>query len=269
MMIPGMGAIMAGVVPLSGPRSGKIIDAVNTLGLTAGLKLCLDAGDINSYSSGQKWLDVSGNGYDFNRGASSSSQSSDPTFNGTPGNESSSEYWSLDGGDYFTYDSASETWMDALHQNNALFAYAGWMKLPTLSTTIFGTAGTGIGVNLEASASADTISLLVSRLPALAAFSETVTVPLPEGDVFIAARIDEAADTWSVLVNGTIVHGASCTYTSPASGVASNPMQIGATGGGASIARSGTGFHNHIMWQAAAPSLSDLMALYHFTRPRY
>ena len=47
------------------------ITMLRRLGLTNGLKLCLDAGDANSYTSGEPWLDTSGNGYDFNRGTTS------------------------------------------------------------------------------------------------------------------------------------------------------------------------------------------------------
>ena len=63
----------------------------------------LDAGDADSYSgSGQIWSDLSVEGNDFYLGATSSSQASDPTFNGAAGGESSGEYFSLDGGDWFT-----------------------------------------------------------------------------------------------------------------------------------------------------------------------
>ena len=77
--------------------------------LTTNLKLCLDAGDINSYSgSGQKWLDRSGLGHDFFLGVDGSANTDDPTFNGSPGNASSNEYFSVDGGDFFRYDSTGE-----------------------------------------------------------------------------------------------------------------------------------------------------------------
>lgn len=98
-----------------------LIQIITDLSLTTNLKLCLDAGDSASYSSGQKWLDTSGGGYDFFRGADGGSSTDDPTFNGSAGGLSSAEFWSSDGGDFFTYDTTIEAWMDNLHQDGATF----------------------------------------------------------------------------------------------------------------------------------------------------
>lgn len=60
----------------------SLINTLSNLGLLTNLKLCLDAGDLNSYDgSSQTWKDLSGNGTDFYRGATSGSEASDPTFN--------------------------------------------------------------------------------------------------------------------------------------------------------------------------------------------
>ena len=95
------------------------------LGLTTNLKLCLDAGDANSYNPGvqtAKWLDTSGNGYDFYRGTSGAGDGAEPTFNGSAGGLSSAEYFSFDGGDYFSYDSANEAWMNVLHNDGTVWS---------------------------------------------------------------------------------------------------------------------------------------------------
>lgn len=108
---------------------GSFYGGLAALGLTANLKLCLDAGSADSYSgSGQSWLDLAGGGYDFFRGATSGASSDDPTFNGASGGLSSSEYFSFDGGDKFKYDSgALPAWMDNLHKNNAAFSILLWI----------------------------------------------------------------------------------------------------------------------------------------------
>lgn len=121
------------ILPKRNLRRPSMLYAVQRLGLTANLKLCLDAGAANSYASGQKWLDLSGNGYDFNRGDGSTS-STFPTFNGTVGALSGSEFWGLDGGDFFTYDSANETWMNALHKDNQSWSLATWFYAPSSLT---------------------------------------------------------------------------------------------------------------------------------------
>ena len=133
-----------------------LIDVLTTLGLTTDLKLCLDAGDSSSYSSGQSWLARSGGGYDFHFGASDSAASDDPTFNGSSGGLSSAEYMSTDGGDFFEYDQATpETWMNNMHKNNAIIATACWMFMPSgytggevrWWTTSGGSSTTRIGTN--------------------------------------------------------------------------------------------------------------------------
>lgn len=101
----------------------SLIDIIKGFDLTSGLQLCLDAGDIDSYpGSGIKWLDTSGNGYDFNLGDGSTATTY-PTFNGSAGALSKNEFFSFDGGDYFSYDSANETWMDQLHNDGAVVSF--------------------------------------------------------------------------------------------------------------------------------------------------
>lgn len=113
-MIPALVPIVPGLIGSSSQPSVAAILA--TLGLTTGNKLCLDAGDINSYASGQTWKDTSGNGSDFYRGSGSGSDSADPTFQGTPGNLSANEYFSVDGSDEFTFIGANPSWVNNMHK---------------------------------------------------------------------------------------------------------------------------------------------------------
>jgi hypothetical protein len=99
------------------------LSIIQDASLTTNLQLVLDAGDVASYPSGSKWLDVSGNGYDFEFGSTSGPDSDDPTFNGAAGGLSENEYFTSDGGDRFTYDSSNETWMNSLHKNGAVFSF--------------------------------------------------------------------------------------------------------------------------------------------------
>lgn len=121
------------------------ITVLNRLGLTNGLKLCLDAGDSASYTSGQKWLDRSGNGYDFFLGTTSGVDASDPVFTGSAGNLSDQEYWACDTDAVFTYDAANETWMDNIHKDGAVFTILAWVYLTSYgagsSAMICGTVG--------------------------------------------------------------------------------------------------------------------------------
>ena len=107
--------------PLKGIRN-KLIDAITDLSLTTNLQLCLDAGDGDSYTSGNKWLDVSGNGHDFFLGSDGATASEKPTFNGTVNGVSANEYWSFDGGDFFRLENANPAWVDNLHQDTAVLS---------------------------------------------------------------------------------------------------------------------------------------------------
>jgi hypothetical protein len=98
-----------------------LMQIITDASLTTNLQFVLDAGDSNSYSSGQKWLDVSGNGHDFFLGENEDEATNDPTFNGTAGDLSDNEYFSFDGGDNFRYDTSNAAFMERLHKNGAKF----------------------------------------------------------------------------------------------------------------------------------------------------
>lgn len=101
------------------------------------LVLHLDAADAASWDDGvdsQRFRDMAGGGYDFFRGSDGTVQAADPTFNGSVGGKSSSEYFSFDGSDYFKYDSANEAWMNGLHKNNAKWTLEAWIYFGNVAT---------------------------------------------------------------------------------------------------------------------------------------
>lgn len=128
---------------------------INGLGLTTNLQVCLDAGDISSYNpaiDSQKWLDTSGNGYDWFLGNDGTVSGNDPTFNGTAGALTSNEYFDVGNNGTtrrFTYDIATpETWMQRLSENNAVYTLmAVWKpQLSSVFQTVFNFGyGTGAG----------------------------------------------------------------------------------------------------------------------------
>lgn len=248
------------------------LDVLTQLGLTTGAKLILDAGDAASYSSGQSWLDRSGNGYDFFRGTDNTSQASDPTFNGSAGGLSASEYWSFDGGDYFTYDSTNETWMQNLHKDNAVFTLMTWVRLGSVGTTqgLFGSYGspaTNIGIFFCVT-SANTLSLLMANGSGSLGYNQATVATL-------------SADTWYCLgirmVEGVgmnwFINGAtetdSANYGSPSASNASLTMQIGARGGGANPLLSGSRMAMAMVWEGTALSTDQMTSIYSATRGRF
>lgn len=129
-----------------------LYDAIVRAGLTTNLQICLDAGDRLSYDPAQadpqKFLDRSGNGFDFHLGLTGSAEASDPTFNGKAGDLSNKTYFSGDGGDAFDYDAANETWMNNLHLDNATFsAITGVYPVASVNNVLYGTINTNPGVD--------------------------------------------------------------------------------------------------------------------------
>lgn len=250
-------------------KGSSLRETVNALGLTTNLKLLLDAGDLASVASGSqtKWLDVSGGGYDFFRGSDATSQASDPTFNGTVGAQSANEFWSFDGGDYFTYDTTNESWMDALHKDSAAFTILGWAKLTTSDFPLFATGSPGVRVNFSQTASTVTFNVGNSTGPSFRAFTGLMSATIPTGDTFFAIRVDEANNTWSVVFNATATTD-TCTYTSPTTSSSSTTMTI-ATGDIGSPAPSGSRLYSLALYQATALTTTQIASVYNASKGKF
>lgn len=248
----------------------KLIDEITDLGLTSGLELCLDAGDLNSYASGQTWEDVSGNGYDFLRGTTSSSQSNDPTFNGTPGDQSSSEYWSFDGGDYFTLGQANPTWVNNVHKNNATVTFASWIYLgSTGDGTFCGTYSGGVGTPSFTwyPSSANKLGFSAGNGTDLVIDVRTVATIGSSAWAFVAVSIDEAGNSAILQINATQENFAGA-YASPSSSNAGATIKIGADGDTTFPLDSGSRMGGFMAWSTALSAV-QLTAVYDATRGKF
>jgi hypothetical protein len=245
------------------------IEVLSRLQLTSGLKLCLDAGDANSYGgSGQPWLDRSGNGYDFNRGTTSGAEASDPTFNGSAGALSSAEYWSFDGGDLFTYDSANETWMNNLHKDGAAFTFCGWHNIANnvgVTNGLFGTRSTSAGntgvlnfigpaadlqyVFRVQNAGTQVLNLATSWTGSLGQWT------------FHAVSHDESTGNGFIQIDGT-ANAVSGTNSSPSAGAASHTLQLGAAGNSFIPLSSGSLMAFCAFWEGVALTEAQVLAIY-------
>jgi hypothetical protein len=191
------------------------------------LDFCLDAADADSYpGTGQTWFDLTANGNNFFRGNTSSAASDDPTFNGTPDGLSAAEYFSYDGGDFFT-DAVGATFADTWHKDNGVFTLAGVAQVPAGSNVrniLFasGNSITAAGNRLVVveldQFSANTrvdVTVLDGLTSALAAFRNFPT-NLAGSLVFWAVAINEAtgADGLTIQTNDTRAKFSS-SYASP------------------------------------------------------
>jgi hypothetical protein len=256
----------------------SLIQALTKLGLLTNLRLCLDAGDVDSYASGQKWLDRAGSGYDFFRGTDATSQASDPTFNGNAGGLSSAEYWSFDGGDYFTYDTSNETWMHGLHKDNAAVSVFALVQWPASGGTLFGTDGslnTNIGAGFELRPDG-TINWQVSNGSGSRALST------PSTDAFsanawhaVGCSINEAGGNVSFYwgdgaykqVSASNTFNAS--YSSPSGSNASYTMSIGSRGNAQELMPNTGRIAMLAVWTGSALTKADFDAIYAEIRNRF
>lgn len=250
----------------------SLLSIIQRLGVSTNLVLCLDAGDSSSYTSGQSWLDRSGNGYDFFLGADGSATATDPTFTGSAGGLTSGEYFALDGGDYFKYDSANETWMTNIHKDNALFTLLTWFY-PGGSglSTIMGTSGNNLahtGIFWSLNNSNGNSLVAVTNGSGVASISNNLNFPNAIGNRWgmHALSIDEASSVGIRFYNGDN-RVITSTYTTPSAGAATATFQIGAvvdTG----FALSGSRFGAVAAWSRAL-TLGEISMIYEATRRRF
>lgn len=238
------------------------------LGFSTNLKLVLDAGAAASYSSGQKWLDLAGGGYDFFRGSSASAASDDPTFNGTPGGSSSSEYWGFDGGDVFTYDTTNETWMTNMAEDGAQFTIIMWVYTGGAGNNAF--AGTGASSGTSWNFHEDgggKINWVVRN-------SGTSVLEIKRGDALatgawkmVSVRMVEATPVADIGIDTDYTNFTSG-YSSPPSGAHATSMKFSDFGGG-DLFKSGGRIAAVFMWEGSALSTANITTIFNATKTRF
>jgi hypothetical protein len=252
--------------------SKKLIDSITDEGLTSGLVLCLDAGDENSYDPGvqtAKWLDVSGNGYDFYRGSSVGGDGAEPTFNGSAGGKSGNEYFSFDGGDYFTYDSANEAWMNSLHSNTAqwsvFFAMRGAFSSPFGNNFIFGTTESGTGCRFTWD---DNGALYITVYPGSSSATLNFSGSTKFGqDYAIGYGVSINSGLSQCLINGsTNTQATSLTGNASA---ADGTMRLGGLPGPAQLAGNGARMYYLAVWNGVVLTTTQLKAIWEGVRGRF
>ena len=203
-------------------------------GHDANVLAALDAGDINSTDgSSQTWTDPSLNGGDFYRGTDGTSEGSDPTHNGTPGGLSESEYWSFDGGDYFT--EAADDWGDhPMSKNSAAYTWVFVCEIADLSNYWFffgnvgGSGAAELGLYFDTTITTGTMDLVVRRnnSPAGNAIVASSTANITAAQMqFIAISVDEASGAGHFYVDGAEETFTS-TYSSPNASSSVTPMTL-------------------------------------------
>lgn len=208
------------------------LNMIQGAGASANLDFCLDAAAGASYDgTSQTWVDLTGNGNSFFRGATSGSEASDPTFSGTANKRSSAEKFTFDTGDFFR-ETAGHTFAESWHKENGVATILGVATRPSGGTNFIPFANSGglsPGVVFQLSASGSNIALVLLVVGEL--IQTSVFGPgLFDAPVFFAVAWDAAVGTDGITfqINGTRQTGPS-TYGAPiGTSNSSVPYQIGA-----------------------------------------
>lgn len=253
-----------------------LIGTMQRLGLTGGLRVCLDAGDAASApASPTKWLDTSGAGADFFLGTDATATAADPTFTGTVGQLSAGEYFACDGGDHFRYDTTNEAWMDSAHKAAGKFSAAAWVWFgavgaiqPICGTNNDASANTGFAFRITAT---NRLQWNVRNGSGVALLFETSALIAISASRwhFCAMAVDEAvgANGGLLMLDGAFSTHAS-TATSPSASAATFPMEIGSAGNGGNRLSNGSRIAMFAAWDQAIGA-DALAALYDATRARF
>lgn len=255
-------------------RQMNMFNVLQRLGLADGLRLALDAGDAASLpASSTKWLDLSGNGYDFFRGTSTSAESSDPTINGTAGGLSANEYLSFDGGDYLTYDTTNETWMNNLHKASGKWTLAAWLRFGGTNGGLFGTnrdSSSVVGISGGITVGGK-LYVAVNNGSGTQVFQRVSSAALTTGaNIFVAISVDITAPSVSFALNNFVVEDYSQTLgATPSSSNAGNTLQIGARGNNTVPLPNTSRLFSLNWWEGTTLTTSQLQVLYTATRGRF
>jgi len=257
---------------LVSPETSKAYDIALWLGLGGGtFQMCLDAGDAASYSgTGQSWSDRATDMH-FQRGTSSGGDAADPTFNGSAGGLSSSEYWSFDGGDYFMR--GNSTWMQNLHKDNALFTLMAWLyRVEAAAYSILGNmsgdAGGNIGCRWGPGGTGAVSFFQRNGSAQQTVYASTATAPHAAW-TFAALSMNEAGGAGASFMQiDDAVETFNGAYTSPTASNASFDMNIGARGNGSSPLASGSRMAMVLAWTTAL-SQAQVESFHALTRGRF
>jgi hypothetical protein len=242
----------------------SIYAVIHSAGEDANLELCLDAGALASYSgSGTSWNDLTANARHFT--------TSSLSFNGVAGNLSSSEYFSTAGAGTAALTGAQPAVFDAMHKDSAAFTvmWAGYIGAnaasgQTLWGDCSGTPG-GTGVQSWNNSGPTTAQLIVLNAGSYVSPTSGYAPGAADSTGTWMIRAWSVAEATPAIIswkNGAQDGSTSSTaYVSPASGAASNKLQLFGNGAGGSLMTSGTRLGFFAMWSRAL-SVASLNSIY-------
>lgn len=267
-----------------GGAAGSVVSfftTLNTLGLTSGLQSCIDANDLGSYAGGTQLVDTSGNSHSWWLGFDSGTLG-DPDYIGAPGDASS--YFTFPHVDYFKYAGAnSDTWVNALHKDNATFTLLFWLYVVTSgfsdeAETLFAT-----GTYLDEIGCYFIVRDDTAAIEFKVVNGDGSTTVMSQGSTseglfantnawnMIAVTQNEATGTMKWYVNGnTATNSAASTYTSPSASNITAGAYIGSNTDREDAWQfsSGVRFGIFAAWDRVL-STAEISSIYNATKTRF
>lgn len=231
----------------------------------------LDAGLIGSFTGGgsTNWMNVVASPADSSSQSSYDFTKTGPTFNGSAGANSASEYFSSDGGDYFLLTGSNTTFVNSLHKDNAVFTWYGFLRLGTSDITEVGLFGTqsalsGIGISITLNSGGNAVftqgSGSANTIKTTSTFPAAVTT-----SAFVALSYTESTGVGLFYWNGAskVTESFTQAYTSPSSSAASSKPTVLGAGENFYLSSSGTriwrtGMFNLALSEAQLDALFNL-----------
>lgn len=250
-------------------RGANGLYVARKLGLQ-GLQLCLDAGDADSLpAASSQWLDLAGSGYDFDFGAAGAA----PAISGTAGQLALGNYLAFDGGDYLTYDSANEAWMNSIHKDGAVFWGACWIypagSAQNRIVGNYGNSASNIGFGWYINTSTGGHTFLQARGTGSFGYGPTSIQGFADGAwQFAAIAINEAVGTGFQCRNG-VFSALTPSYGTPSASDATYTTQVAANGNNTTPLPNGARLGMLLMGTGSIPPSGQMAALFDATRGRF
>jgi hypothetical protein len=176
--------------------------------------------------------------YDFNLGATSSVEGSDPAFNGAAGAESASDFWTFSAGAFFSLVSGTNTtFLNSLHRAGAAYTVEFAVRVSNDLSSTYGVLSTRAFINTPSGTgwdcwfgSGNEVGIVVQD--SAGNYPLLHTEPVVNNTIEVVSfAIDEPTSAGRAMVNGSPSSFQS-KYTNPATSAAL-PIRIGsdATGG--------------------------------------
>lgn len=234
------------------------------LGLPA--RICVDAGDEASYTTGQTWNDRAGSGLGFFLGTTASVAADDPTFTGVAGRRSDGDYFSFDGADTFLLPTPLPAWLQNFHKDNGRWTVACMAQLSAVNAIAYliSDMDNANGFRVFCSAAGKFVVHARQNSVDVTVYTSTASIPA-NVPVFFAASFDDVTAQGLIAIND--VRETFAPLLGATSADTANGVRMGSVLGSGFLPN-GSRMWSAAFWDYALP-LSDINAVHQAVRGKF